>query len=190
MKQCTIHNESVSISSRDILTEILRQGAQEMLAQAINNEVAEYIHAASDLRDDQGHRLVVRNGYLPARTIRTGVGPVEIRQPRVNDKRTDENGQRMRFSSSAALPATHKEHRRADPLALPQGRKHRRLHRCPTGLVRPGCPGSVSDQYCPAEGLLAVGMGRLVETFAGGQALRLCLGRWHLFQCSPGGFGQ
>ena len=43
MKQCTIHNESVSISSRDILTEILRQGAQEMLAQAINNEVAEYI---------------------------------------------------------------------------------------------------------------------------------------------------
>jgi len=45
MKQCTIRNESVSISSRDILTEILRQGTQEMLAQAINNEVevAEYI---------------------------------------------------------------------------------------------------------------------------------------------------
>ena len=104
MKQCTIHNESVSISSRDILTEILRQGAQEMLAQAINNEVAEYIHAASDLRDDQGHRLVVRNGYLPARTIRTGVGPVEIRQPRVNDKRTNENGQRIRFSSSILPP--------------------------------------------------------------------------------------
>ena len=104
MKQCTIHNESVSISSRDILTEILRQGAQEMLAQAINNEVAEYIHAASGLRDDQGHRLVVRNGYLPARTIRTGVGPVEIRQPRVNDKRTNENGQRIRFSSSILPP--------------------------------------------------------------------------------------
>ena len=104
MKQCTIHNESVSISSRDILTEILRQGAQEMLAQAINNEVAEYIHAASDLRDDQGHRLVVRNGYLPARTIRTGVGPVKIRQPRVNDKRTNENGQRIRFSSSILPP--------------------------------------------------------------------------------------
>ena len=104
MKQCTIHNESVSISSRDILTEILRQGAQEMLAQAIDNEVAEYICAASDLRNDQGHRLVVRNGYLPARTIRTGVGPVEIRQPRVNDKRTDENGQRIRFSSNILPP--------------------------------------------------------------------------------------
>jgi len=75
-----------------------------MLAQAINNEVAEYIQAASDLRDDQGHRLVVRNGYLPARTIRTGVGPVEIRQPRVNDKRTNENGQRIRFSSSILPP--------------------------------------------------------------------------------------
>jgi len=75
-----------------------------MLAQAIDNEVAEYICAASDLRDDQGHRLVVRNGYLPARTIRTGVGPVEIRQPRVNDKRTDENGQRIRFSSNILPP--------------------------------------------------------------------------------------
>ena len=57
MKQCTIHNESVSISSRDILTEILRQGAQEMLAQAINNEVAEYIclnHPRLKARREQG----------------------------------------------------------------------------------------------------------------------------------------
>jgi len=57
VKQCTIHNESVSISSRDILTEILRQGAQEMLAQAINNEVAEYIclnHPRLKARREQG----------------------------------------------------------------------------------------------------------------------------------------
>jgi transposase-like protein len=94
----------MSISSRDVLTEILRNGAQQMLAQAIENEVAEYVKAHAHTRDGQGHRLVVRNGYLPARTIRTGVGPVEIQQPRVNDKRTDEDGHRMRFSSTILPP--------------------------------------------------------------------------------------
>ena len=104
MKQCTIHNESVSMSSRDVLTDILRRGAQDMLAEAIENEVAEYIRAHGHHRDDQGHRLVVRNGHLPGRTIQTGIGPVEIQQPRINDKRIDENGRRMRFSSSILPP--------------------------------------------------------------------------------------
>jgi len=104
MEQCTINNEPVSISSRDVLTEILRSGAQKLLAETIENEVAEYIQAHSHHRDDDGHRLVVRNGHLPARTIRTGLGPVDIQQPRVNDKRIDENGQRMRFSSNILPP--------------------------------------------------------------------------------------
>jgi putative transposase len=104
MEQCTIHSEHVSMSSRDVLTEILRRGAQDMLAEAIENEVAEYINGQRRCRDDHGHRLVVRNGRLPVRTIRTGIGPVEIQQPRVNDKRTDGNGQRMRFSSRILPP--------------------------------------------------------------------------------------
>ena len=104
MEQCTIQSEHVSIGSRDVLTEILRHGAQEMLAQAIENEVAEYVETHAHTRDDQGRRLVVRNGYLPARTIRTGVGPVEVRQPRVNDKRADEEGRRIRFSSTILPP--------------------------------------------------------------------------------------
>jgi putative transposase len=104
MEQCTIKDESVSISSRDVLTEILRRGARDMLVEAIENEVAEYIQAHSHHRDDCGHRLVVRNGYLPERTIQTGVGPVEIQQPRVNDKRIDSEGQRRRFSSQILPP--------------------------------------------------------------------------------------
>lgn len=104
MEQCTIHNEPVSISSRDVLTEILRSGAQKLLAEAIENEVAEYIQAHCHHRDDDGRRLVVRNGHLPMRTIQTGLGPVEIEQPRVNDKRIYENGQRMRFSSQILPP--------------------------------------------------------------------------------------
>ena len=104
MKQSTIKDEHLSINSQDVLTEILRHGAQEMLAQAIENEVAEYIEANAHTHDDQGRRLVVRNGHLPARRIRTGVGPVEIQQPRVNDKRTDDEGQRIRFSSTILPP--------------------------------------------------------------------------------------
>lgn len=94
----------MSMTSRDVLTDILRQGAQKMLAEAIENEVAEYLDRHSCVRDDQGHRLAVRNGYLPQRTIQTGIGPVEIRQPRVNDRRIDENDQRIQFSSKILPP--------------------------------------------------------------------------------------
>jgi len=55
-------------------------------------------------RDDEDRRLVVRNGYLPARDIQTGVGRVGVRQPRVNDKRRDEQGQRLRFTSQILPP--------------------------------------------------------------------------------------
>jgi transposase-like protein len=72
---------------KDVLGEVLRQGAQRLLAQAIEAEVAGWIDAHSHLRDDAGHRQVVRNGSMPARTITTGVGPVEVKQPRVHDRR-------------------------------------------------------------------------------------------------------
>jgi putative transposase len=83
----------------DVLTEILRDGATRMLAQAIEAEVAGYIERHVALRDAQGHRMVVRNGHLPEREIQSGIGPVKVRQPRVNDKRMDEHGRRFRFSS-------------------------------------------------------------------------------------------
>jgi len=98
------HSEAASTKSRDVLTEILRQGAQKMLATAIENEVVEYIAEHENQRDACGYRLVVRNGWLPARTIQTGVGPVEVEQPRVNDKRIDENGQHIHFSSKILPP--------------------------------------------------------------------------------------
>src|SRR4030042_1436957 len=104
MEQSTAEGHNLSIGSRDILTEILRRGAEELLAMAIENEVAEYLARHAHLRDSEGHRLVVGNGHLPARTIATGIGDVAARQPRVNDKRIDENGQRMRFSSSILPP--------------------------------------------------------------------------------------
>lgn len=104
MEQSTTEGQNLSIGSRDILTDILRRGAEEMLAMAIENEVAEYIARHAHLRDSEGHRLVVRNGHLPARTIQTGIGDMAVRQPRVNDKRIDSSGRRVRFSSSILPP--------------------------------------------------------------------------------------
>lgn len=83
----------------DALTEVLRGGARQLLEQAIEAEVAAYIAEHADQTDVHGHRLVVRNGYLPERQIQTGIGPVAVCQPRVNDKRLNEDGQRIRFSS-------------------------------------------------------------------------------------------
>lgn len=88
----------------DVMSEILRQGARKMLANAIEAEVDDYIVTHSDVRDAEGHRVVVRNGYLPAREIQTGLGALEVRQPRVNDKRFDDAGERIRFSSKILPP--------------------------------------------------------------------------------------
>jgi len=89
---------------RDFLTEVLRKGAQEMLATAIEAEVEEYIQEFAELREENGRRLVVRNGYMPEREIQTPIGRIEVRKPRVNDKRIDEEGNRIRFSSSILPP--------------------------------------------------------------------------------------
>jgi len=76
-----------SAQAKDVLTEILREGAQTLLAQAVEREVAEWIESHAHLKDERGYRQVVRNGRLPKRTITTGVGQVEIEQPRVHDRR-------------------------------------------------------------------------------------------------------
>src|SRR5215217_7828192 len=88
-----------------VLDEIVRDGARQMLAAALQAEVAAYIDAHWDQVDVEGRRLVVRNGYHQPRRVTTAAGAVEVRQPRVNDKRTEEaTGERRRFAS-AILPA-------------------------------------------------------------------------------------
>ncbi|MEV0709633.1 IS256 family transposase [Nocardia aurea] len=92
-------------SARSLLDEIVREGARQMLAAALKAEVAAYVAQFADQRDENGHRLVVRNGYHGEREVLTAAGAVTVRAPRVNDKRVDpETGERQRFSS-AILPA-------------------------------------------------------------------------------------
>jgi len=103
-QQMQVEVPAGAIVARDVLTEILRQGAQRMLTMAIETEVEEYLAEHCRQLEQNGHRLVVRNGYLPQRQIQTGIGQVAVRQPRVNDKRLDQNGQRRRFSSKILPP--------------------------------------------------------------------------------------
>ncbi len=89
----------------EMLDELAREGARRMLAAALQAEVAAYIDVHADEVDEDGHRLVVRNGYHRQREVATVAGAVPVRQPRVNDRRVDAvTGERVRFAS-AILPA-------------------------------------------------------------------------------------
>ena len=104
MKETTTPNETLSMGARDVLGDILHQGARDMLSKAIEGEVQAYIMDHQDCRDTNGCRQVVRNGYLPRRAIQTPVGEVTVTQPRVNDKRIDAEGQRIKFTSQILPP--------------------------------------------------------------------------------------
>ena len=120
-----VHEESESNAHApaavggSLLDEIVRDGARQMLAAALRAEVAAYIDAHADQVDEDGRRLVVRNGHHDPREVSTAAGAVPVRAPRVNDKRIDEaTGERRRFSS-AILPAwSRKSPRVAEVLPL------------------------------------------------------------------------
>jgi putative transposase len=82
-----------SVAATDVLSEVLRAGAQRLLTEAVQAEVAEWIESHRDVVDEHGHRLVVRNGSSPQRTILSGLGPIEVQQPRVLDRRTGEDAE-------------------------------------------------------------------------------------------------
>jgi putative transposase len=90
---------------RVTLDDLAREGALGMIAAALEAEVDQYVASFVDQRDEDGKRLVVRNGKARERKLTVGSGTLPIRAPRVNDKRVDEEtGERKRFSSKI-LPA-------------------------------------------------------------------------------------
>ena len=102
-----------------LLDELVRDGACRMLAAALEAEVAAHIERYADVRDENGHRLVVRNGYRCEREVLTGAGAVPVVAPRVNDKRVDPvTGQRQRFSSAILPVWARKSPKVADVLPL------------------------------------------------------------------------
>jgi putative transposase len=89
---------------RSILDEIAREGARRMLVAALETEVAAYLEAHREERDDAGQALVVRNGKGRTRKVTVGSGTIPVSAPRVNDRRTDQDGERRRFTSRILPP--------------------------------------------------------------------------------------
>src|SRR3954467_12095061 len=103
MSQSTTEIRIVPLpKGQDVLTDILRDGARRMLAQAVEAEAAAYVAAHDHLVDDAGRRQVVRNGHLPERAIQTGLGEIEVKQPRVHDRRAP--GEREKFTPAVLPP--------------------------------------------------------------------------------------
>jgi transposase-like protein len=90
-----INNPNIS---KNLLEDVIKDGAKKMLQAAIENEVIEFIENNKYKTDEKGHRFIVKNGYLPSRDIQTGIGNINIKQPRVRDK-----SKRIKFTS-ALLP--------------------------------------------------------------------------------------
>jgi putative transposase len=105
--------------SSSLIDEIVREGARRMLAEALQAEVEAYIAELAGERDENGRRLVVRNGYHQGREVLTSAGAVRVTAPRVNDKRADPvTGERKRFSSAILPPWARKTAKIAEVLPL------------------------------------------------------------------------
>ena len=87
-------------TSNDALSELLRQGARQIIAQAVEAELSEFLAQYQGLTDERGRQAVVRNGYLPERTITTGVGEVAIQVPKVRDR----SSSGLKFTSQLLPP--------------------------------------------------------------------------------------
>ncbi|WP_248966143.1 IS256 family transposase [Sphaerisporangium perillae] len=114
-----VNQDDTTPSGSSLLDEIVRDGARRMLAAALEAEVNAHIAELADERDDKGRRLVVRNGYHQPRQVTTAAGAVEVKAPRVNDKRVDEaTGERKRFSSAILPPWCRKSPKISEVLPL------------------------------------------------------------------------
>jgi putative transposase len=115
-----VHDEAEpNEASGSVLDEIVREAARQMLAVALQAEVSAYIDAHAEEVDENGHRVVVRNGHHNEGEVITAAGPVPVRAPRVNDKLTDPaTGERKRFASGILPAWARKSPRVAEVLPL------------------------------------------------------------------------
>lgn len=88
----------------DFLTEVLRNGARALLAQAVEAEAADFLEKYAGLETADGRRRVVRHGHLPERAVMTGIGAVQVRQPRMRDRYPGANDERIKFTPSILPP--------------------------------------------------------------------------------------
>ncbi|MGX1379215.1 hypothetical protein AB7M66_000346 [Bradyrhizobium japonicum] len=125
----------------DPLTDIVRAGARDLLARAIEIEVGAFLASTANLTLPDGRARLVRHGHGPVREIATGIGPVEVARPKVRDRGASGPGDRLRFSSAILPPmgAADEEPGCLDPGPLFARHLDRRLPGGALGAARQGC---------------------------------------------------
>ena len=91
---------SLHAPAEDVLGELLKNGAKQLLAQAVEAELNELLDTHNDQKLDDGRQAVVKNGFLPERTIQTGLGDIPVKIPKVRDR----SGQGIKFNSNLVPP--------------------------------------------------------------------------------------
>jgi putative transposase len=139
------------------LDDLAREGARRMIATALEVEVQEYVGSFVGEVDEDGKRLVVRNGHARERKVTVGSGTLAVRAPRVNDKRVDEEtGERKRFSSRILPAYARRSPKVTEVLPVLY------LHGLSTGDFAPALRDLLGED---ASGLSASSIQRLTETW-------------------------
>jgi transposase-like protein len=139
-----------------LLDEVARRGARLMLIAALETEAADYVERYRQARDEQGRALVVHNGRSQGRKLTLGAGTVELKAPRVNDRRRDEHGQRHRFTSRILPPYMRRSPKVAEVLPILY------LRGLSTGDFRPALEGLLGED---AAGLSPTNITRLTASW-------------------------
>ena len=154
-----VHDKPANAEEQDedsTLDELAREGARRMLMKALAVEITQYVEEHGAERDEHGRRLVVRNGQAQARKVTGGAGTLEVRAPRVNDKRVDAAGQRERFTSRILPPDMRRSPKVAEVLPILY------LRGLSTGDFREALPVLLGDD---AAGLSATNIARLTAVW-------------------------
>ena len=133
------------------LDEISREGARRMLIEALKAEADDYVERHRGERDEQGRALVVRNGRGQGRKLTLGAGTVELKAPRVDDRRRDEQGGRQRFTSRLLPPYMRRSPKLAEvlPILYLRGLSTGDFRPALEGLLGEDAAGLSADQYHP-----------------------------------------
>ena len=161
MKKDTVVSIDEPTTTKDALTEVLREGAQKLLAEAVQAELEELLEEYEGQRDGQGRKRLVRNGYLPKREIQTGIGGIPVRIPRVRDRGTGEESEEIiRFRSSLVPPYLRRSKSVEEllPLLYLKGISTGGLLGCVECTVGAGCTGTVGQDDQPAQRQVGQGL--------------------------------
>lgn len=147
--------EPSSVASSNALDEIVREGARKMLVAALREEAYAYVEQFTGEFDENGHRLVRRNGVGRERTVQTAAGTLDVQAPRVDDRRVDEDGNKATFRSSILPPWCKKSPEVAEVLPLLY------LHGMSTGDFAP----ALTNFFGSESGLSASTVTRLTKSW-------------------------